>query len=72
MSPDFKPFRVDVRFEECAEAPFRPLLSRLSFIKDKAKWGVAFRFGHLKIPVEDFELIARAMTNQSAERAARF
>lgn len=71
MSPDFKPFRLDVRFDGCTEAPIRPLLRQLSFIKDKANWGAAFRFGHLKVPTGDFDLIERAMTPRSAEHVAR-
>jgi hypothetical protein len=61
MSAGFKPYRVDVRFLPCREAPIRPLLDRLSFIRDKAHWGAAFRFGALKIPAADFAVIAEAM-----------
>jgi hypothetical protein len=61
MSPDFKPYRVDVRFSRCSEAPIKPLIERLSFIKSKTHWGAAFRFGQLKIPATDFALIAEAM-----------
>jgi hypothetical protein len=28
---------------------------------DKTHWGAAFRFGHVKVPVADFALIADAM-----------
>ena len=62
MSPDFKPYRVDVNFFPCHEAPIKPLLSRLSFITNKTHWGAAFRFGQLKIPAADFALIAQAMS----------
>lgn len=61
MSPDFKPNRVDVQFVKCNEAPIKPLIEALSFIKNKTHWGAALRFGYLKIPAEDFALIARAM-----------
>lgn len=61
MSPDFKPYRVDVDFLPCSEAPIRPLIDRLSFIKDKTHWGAAFRFGNLSVPEADFRLIAMAM-----------
>lgn len=47
MTPDFKPYRVDVTFAECREAPARPLIERLSFIRNKAHWSAAFRFGHV-------------------------
>jgi len=70
MSPDFKPYRVDVTFQSCIEAPIRPLISRLSFIKDKAHWGAAFRYGYLKIPEADFRRIAEAMQCPLAEAAA--
>jgi hypothetical protein len=61
MSPDFHPYRVDVRFLECHEAPIRPLIDELSFIRSKDHWGAAFRFGQVRIPAEDFRLIAAAM-----------
>jgi EVE domain len=60
-SPDFKPYRVAVKFMKCEEAPIKPLLEKLSFIKSKTHWGAAFRFGELKIPPADFQLIAKAM-----------
>ena len=50
MSPDFKPYRINVHFSSCGETPIKPLLNKLSFIKNKTHWGAAFRFGQLKIP----------------------
>jgi hypothetical protein len=70
MSPDFKPYRIDVAFLASREAPIKPLVDELSFIKIKTHWGTAFRFGQLKIPAEDFDLIAAAMGCALAERAA--
>jgi len=61
MNPDFKPYRVDMKFLECQEAPIRPLIEKLSFITNKTRWGAAFRFGQLKVPADDFALIAAAM-----------
>ena len=61
MAPDFKPYRVNVRFARCKEAPIKPLIDKLSFIKSKTHWGAAFRFGQLKIPASDFALIAEEM-----------
>ena len=61
MFPGFAPHRRDIRFLEARDAPIRPLLENLSFIKDKSKWGYAFRFGHLEIAKADFELIATKM-----------
>ena len=61
MTPDFKPYRVDVRFMKCRETPIKPLIERLSFIKNKTKWGASFRFGYLKVSPEDFKIIEKAM-----------
>jgi len=61
MSEDFKPYRVDVSFLRSTEVPIKPLIDRLSFIKDKTHWGGAFRFGYIKVPAADFALIAKAM-----------
>ncbi len=61
MGPGFKPWRVDVDFLAVQEAPIRPLIGALSFIRDKQHWGAAFRYGQLKVPAEDFERIAGAM-----------
>ena len=61
MSEDFKPYRVDVRFATCTEAPIQPLIDRLSFIKNKTHWGVVFQYGQVKIPASDFAIIAEAM-----------
>ena len=65
MTEDFKPYRVDVRFLKAKEAPIKPLIDGLSFIKSKTHWGAAFRFGQIKIPAEDFKLIAKAMGVES-------
>jgi len=66
MAPNFKPYRVKVEFMKCEEAPIKPLIERLSFIKSKTHWGAAFRFGLLKVPAVDFLLIAKAMGCESA------
>ena len=66
MSEDFKPYRVDVQFLQAQEIPITPLIEKLSFIKSKAHWGAAFRFGFLRVPAEDFQLIAKAMGAESA------
>ena len=69
MTPDFKPYRVDVKFAACREAPIRPLIDKLSFITSKTHWGAAFRFGQLKVGAEDFALIADAMGASSLARS---
>lgn len=57
----FVPFRRPVAFFAASEAPIRSLLPRLSFTRDRASWGYAFRRGVFEITLEDFTLIARAM-----------
>ena len=61
MTPDFTPYPIDVEFFACDEAPIRPLIDGLSFIRSKTRWGAAFRFGQVKVPREDFLHIAAAM-----------
>ena len=61
MTKDFEPYRVEVTFFKAKETPIKPLIEALSFIKNKTRWGAAFRFGHLRVPAEDFMLIAKAM-----------
>ena len=54
-------FRREVQYLPAAEAPIKPLLGDLSFIRNKEHWGAAFRFGFLRVPEEDFARIASAM-----------
>ncbi len=61
MDNGFRPFRLDVRFLKAKEAAIKPLLEQLSFIKDKTHWGAAFRFGNIKVPAQDFKIIAESM-----------
>lgn len=61
MGNGFTPARRDVAFRTAREAPIRPLIESLSFIRNKKAWGAAFRFGQLSVPREDFALIAEAM-----------
>ena len=61
MGGGFTPFRRRIHYFVTQDAPIRPLLPRLSFIKNKEKWGAVFRYGLLSIPREDFEIIAAAM-----------
>jgi hypothetical protein len=53
--------REHVTFYDAREAPIKPLVERLSFIRSKTHWGAAFRFGFVKVPAADFALIADAM-----------
>jgi hypothetical protein len=57
----FLPFRLEVDFALCGEAPILPLIDRLSFIEDKRSWAYPFRLGQLEISEEDFELLAEEM-----------
>lgn len=61
MHPGFIPFRRDINFVETSEVNIRPLIEKLSFIKNKKSWGYPFRYGHIEIGKEDFELIAKEM-----------
>lgn len=66
MLPGFIPFRRDIAFMPNAKsADIRPLIQDLEFIKDKSKWGYAFRFGLLEISETDFKLIAEHMLGYS-------
>lgn len=56
-----KIFRRDVAFLDATPAPIRPLVPRLTFIRSKAHWGVAFRYGLVRVPRDDFATIAAAM-----------
>jgi len=61
MGGGFVPYRIDVKYYRCRETPIQPMVPRLTFIKDKTRWGGAFRFGHLRVPPGDFALIAKHM-----------
>lgn len=71
MFPGFVPFRRDIRFDAGAQAVLiRPLIEQLDFIKDKRHWGQAFRYGHIEITRQDFELIATRMLSQGIPNTA--
>lgn len=61
MKPDFHPWRRRVEFLKNEEAPIRPLIQELSFIKNKQHWGYPFRRGLFEVERADFERIAEAM-----------
>jgi hypothetical protein len=61
MTPEFIASRRDIEFLPAQAADIRPLINQLHFIQNKSRWGYAFRFGHIEIPQEDFELIAAKM-----------
>jgi hypothetical protein len=64
---DFRPFRLDVDYFAAQDAPVKPLIERLSFIRSKMHWGAAFRFGYLRVPEADFAIIAAAMSRNFVE-----
>lgn len=57
----FRPFRRAVSYLPARDAPIKPLIEDLTFIRSKQHWGAAFRFGFLRVPEEDFARIAGAM-----------
>jgi hypothetical protein len=57
----FTPYRLLVDYLPAQDAPIKPLIESLSFIRSKTHWGAAFRFGHLRVPEDDFARIASAM-----------
>ena len=62
MAPGFVPYRRDIDFVTTAkEVSIRPLIETLGFIKNKRSWGYSFRYGHLEIIRNDFEIIAKEM-----------
>jgi len=63
---DFRPFRLRIEYLPATDAPVKPLIDGLTFIRSKAHWGAAFRFGFLRVPEEDFARIAVAMGRDPA------
>jgi hypothetical protein len=61
MTPTFRPWRRRVTFRACEQAPIKPLIEALEFIKDKRQWGFPFRRGLFEISGVDFHRIAQAM-----------
>jgi hypothetical protein len=61
MTDDFIPYRRRVNYLKVTDAPIRPLIEKLSFIKNKQSWGYVFRFGLVEIPEQDFLTIKQRM-----------
>ena len=61
MGNNVTPNRREVKYLNSHETSITPLINRLTFIKDKSRWGSVFRFGILHIPADDFKLIAALM-----------
>jgi hypothetical protein len=66
VTPDFRPYRLHVQFVPSTQAQIKPVIPHLSFVKSKANWGAALRFGLLEVPRGDFTLIAERMGAVSA------
>lgn len=64
MSPEFYPWRRKLEFFDHVEAPIRPLIASLGFIKDKKHWGYPFRRGLFEVTQSDFIRIANTMSVQ--------
>lgn len=62
LGNNIQPYRREVRYFSSRDLPIAPLISRLNFIKDKERWGNIFKFGIIRIPREDFMLIASNMS----------
>ena len=61
QTPGFCPYRRHMDYRRITEVPIQPLLENLSFIKNKPRWGMVFRYGFLEIPRQDFERIVHPM-----------
>jgi predicted RNA-binding protein len=64
MTSDFHPFRRNVHFYPCQDAPIVPLVDDLQFITNKKSWGFPFRFGFFEIKEEDFTRIRSTLLPQ--------
>ena len=49
-------------YAQTGEAPIRPMIPDLTFIKKPTHWGMAFRSSHFEITEADFDRIRAAMT----------
>lgn len=61
LTPDLRPWRRRVVFEDVRAVPIRPLLPMLGFILDEQRWGMSFRRGLFEVPAGDFGVIAGAL-----------
>lgn len=57
----FKPYRRNADYKVCHEAEIRPLIEKLSFLKNKKRWGFYLMSGFKEISKDDFEVIKHAM-----------
>ena len=55
----------DAMFDTVTDVPVRPLIGDLTFVRDKAHWGMAFRQGGFRISREDYERIATLLLGRA-------
>lgn len=67
LSPNFRPFRIDIDFFPSKSVSILPLIENLTFIQNKRKWGYPFRWGTLAINETDFQLIAGYMLDDTRD-----
>ncbi len=67
MTPNFVPFRRNIKFFDCAEVSILPLINQLDFIENKSRWGYPFRFGFFEIKEHDFSFIKSKMLQNEKE-----
>ncbi len=58
---NLRPYRRNIEYSKCEEADIKPLLEKLSFIKNKKRWGFYLISGFREIPEHDFNVIKKAM-----------
>ena len=56
-----KSYRRNVQYNKSNDADIRPLIEKLSFIKNKKRWGFYLISGFKEIVKEDFTLIKHSM-----------
>ena len=58
----FCPFRRTVEFmPDATDASIKPLIAKLSFVKDPQRWGYPLMRGQLEVSIADAQVIATAM-----------
>ncbi len=65
MEAGFKPFRRNIKYLDAQAIDIKPLIPSLPFIKNKSSWGYVFRYGFLEIDQVSFEVIAKAMLDDT-------
>ncbi len=63
---NFKPYQRNLTYMKSNEADIRPLIERLSFIKNKKRWGFYLISGFREIVKDDLEIIKHSMDLQNS------